>query len=176
MSKKAALIFLCCASILALLSANVAQYVFDYQPCILCFYQRKPFFVIIALSLLCLAFFKSKKAIKITYFLCIAALIINCAIAFYHVGVEHKTFRGPTVCSSEELNEIENLEELKMAFTKTKAIRCDEPSFVFLGLSMAGWNLIYCTLLIFITAISPSFFPDLSGSYKRRSNNRSAKR
>jgi hypothetical protein len=36
---------------LALIGALISQYIFDYQPCILCIYQRIPFGVIILLSL-----------------------------------------------------------------------------------------------------------------------------
>jgi len=146
-SSKNLLIFLSLAASLALILAYVAQYIFDYQPCILCFYQRKPFFAVIAFSLVGLVFSKSQKLQKIAVFLCAISLLINCAIAFYHVGVEQKFFKGPSTCSSENLEKITNLEDLKNAFAKTKAIRCDEPSFVFLKLSMAAWNFIYCLFL-----------------------------
>lgn len=150
---KSLLIFLFISSAVALISAYIAQFGFDLQPCILCLHQRKPFFAIIALTALALIFFKSEKAKKIALFFCIIFLTINAAIAAYHVGVEKKIFRGPSVCSSENLNNIENLEELKTALMHTKAIRCDEPNFIFLDLSMAAWNFIYCTILVALTLI-----------------------
>ena len=170
------LLFLLLGSISALTFAYISQYVFDYQPCILCLYQRKPFFAVIALSLISLTFLKTKKAKKISFFCCVIFLLINCCIAFYHVGVEKKIFRGPNTCSSENLNEINNLQDLEKALMKTKAIRCDQPSFVFLKLSMAAWNFIYCLALILL---SLSFYrspllvsPKL---YNKASNNQSAK-
>ena len=175
--KKEPLLFLLLSSISALTFAYISQYVFDYQPCILCFYQRKPFFAVIALSLISLTFLKTKKAKKISFFCCIIFLLINCCIAFYHVGVEKKIFRGPSTCSSENLNEIDNLQDLEKALMQTKAIRCDQPSFVFLGLSMAAWNFSYCLALILL---SLTFFRSpLSASpklYNNASNNRSIKR
>lgn len=147
------LILLALASALALTGAYISQFIFDYQPCILCLYQRKPFFAIIAATLLCLTFFKSEKSKKITFFCCLGFLLINCTIAFYHVGVEKKIFQGPTTCTSTNLNEIDNLEDLKTAIMKTKAIRCDEPSFVFLSLSMAAWNFLYCAFLVFVSLL-----------------------
>lgn len=147
-STKNLLILLAIFSIFALTLAYISQFIFDYQPCILCLYQRKPFFGIIALSLLCLTFFKSEKSKKVTLLCCLGFLLINCAISFYHVGVEKKIFRGPTTCSSHNLEGIANLEDLKAAFLRTKAIRCDEPSFMFLNLSMAAWNFIYCSFLV----------------------------
>ena len=147
-SSKNLLIFLALAASLALILAYISQYIFDYQPCILCFYQRKPFFAVIAFAIIGLFFSKSQKSQKITVFLCAISLLINCVIAFYHVGVEQKIFKGPSTCSSASLEKITNLEDLKNAFAKTKSIRCDEPSFVFLKLSMAAWNFIYCLGLL----------------------------
>ncbi|MBU6338450.1 MAG: disulfide bond formation protein B [Rickettsiales bacterium] len=144
-------LFLLISSIAALCFAYISQYVFDMQPCVLCFYQRKPFFAIIALTSLTLIFFKSEKFKKISIYLCALLLLINIGIASYHVGVENKIFKGPTTCSaSQNLNEITDLEELKIAINNTKAIKCDEPAFIFLGVSMAGWNVIYCLGLIFV--------------------------
>lgn len=152
-SIKKALLLLALASTLALTLAYISQFIFGYQPCVLCLYQRKPFFAIIAAALLCLTFFKSEKSKKITFFCCVGFLLINCAISFYHVGVEKKIFQGPTTCSSTNLDEIDNLEDLKIAMMKTKAIRCDEPSFVFLSLSMAAWNFLYCSFLVFLSLL-----------------------
>jgi disulfide bond formation protein DsbB len=146
--------FLLFYAFIALAAAYISQYFFDIQPCILCLYQRKPFFAIIALTSLALIFFKSDKSRKITVYICALLLLINATIASYHVGVEKKIFQGPSTCSSGNLNDIDDLEKLKAALSETKAIKCDTPSFVFLGISMAGWNVIYClwlfSLIIFI--------------------------
>jgi disulfide bond formation protein DsbB len=40
------------------------------------------------------------------------------------------------------------LQDLRNMIAKTKAVRCDEPSFKFLEISMAGWNVLYCLALI----------------------------
>ncbi len=142
------LILLLSASIFALVLAYIAQFIFNYQPCVLCLYQRKPFFAIIALASLALVFFKNAKGKKIAVFFCAIFLLINGAIAAYQVGVEKKIFHGPATCSSQNLDQITNLKDLEIALKKTKSIRCDEPSIVILGLSMAAWNLIYCIFLV----------------------------
>ena len=142
------LILLFAASAIALIGAYISQYFFGYEPCILCLEQRKPFFAIIATSALTLTYFKSEKSKKNALYLCTILLVINFALAIYHSGVERKIFRGPVTCSSETLNKIDNIEDLKIALSETKAIRCDEPSFLFLNLSMANWNALYCLLLV----------------------------
>lgn len=145
------LLILLLAAIGAITGAYISQYGFDFQPCILCLYQRKPFFAIIAVCAIALVFLKSPKQQKIALFLCSLLLITNIGIAGYHVGVEQKIFQGPTSCSpANNLNEITNLEELKASLKKTRAVKCDIPAFLFLGISMAGWNFIYClSLLVF---------------------------
>jgi disulfide bond formation protein DsbB len=167
-SNKYLLIFLLFAAITALILAYISQFIFDYQPCILCLYQRQPFFAVIASALLGLVFFKSEKSQKIALFFCLIFLLINCAIAFYHVGVEQKIFAGPSTCSSSNLDQIDNLEDLKTALLKTKAVRCDQPSFIFLGLSMAAWNFLYCLGLILVSAVLRWKFLAAPSSGKRR--------
>ena len=144
MNEKNSLILIFCAAFFALIFAYISQYFFDYQPCILCLYQRLPFLVICALSGFALVV---KKFRRIVLFSCLALLLINCLIAIYHVGVEQKIFVGPTTCSSANLDDFDNLEDLTRAISQTKAVRCDEPQFIFLNLSMAAWNLIYCAIL-----------------------------
>lgn len=144
------LILLLVSSSFALIGAYISQYFFDLQPCILCLYQRKPFFAIIALTATALVFFKSTKNKNISILLCALLLFLNSSIALYHTGVEKKILKGPTTCSSKNLNDINNIEELKIALNKIKAVKCDEPSFIFLTLSMASWNVIYCISLFFI--------------------------
>lgn len=150
-SLKQQIILLIFYSVLALIFAYVAQFGFDLEPCILCLHQRKAFFAIIIFGLTSLAFLKSEEAQKFTFFFCLTILLFNAGLAAYHVGVEKKIFVGPTSCTSESLNDFNNVDDLRDALAKTKAIRCDEPSFVFLGLSMAGWNFIYCLLLVVLS-------------------------
>jgi len=132
------------SSLIALISAYISQYIFGFEPCILCYHQRKPFFIIIIISLIFLAIKNLKKYQKIGAILCALAFLINAGIAFYHSGVELKIFAGPDSCSSSNFDNINDVEQLRLAMLATKAIRCDEPQFYFLNLTMANWNFIYC--------------------------------
>jgi len=155
-SHKNLLILLGLSSFSALLGAYIAQFGFNLQPCILCLHQRKPFFAIIAITLLALFIFKTSKYQRLALFACFILLISNIVIAGYHVGVEQKIFKGPTSCSaSQDLNAITNIEDLEKALSQASTVKCSEPAFIFLKISMAGWNLIYCWgLLIFCLVAS----------------------
>lgn len=138
------------ASLFALISAYISQYIFGFEPCILCYHQRKSFFIIIIISLFFLLIKKLKKYQKIGVILCALVFLINAGIAFYHSGVELKIFAGPDSCSSSNFDNIDNIEQLRIAMLATKAIRCDEPQFYFLNLTMANWNFIYCIFLLIV--------------------------
>ena len=106
---KNALVFLFTTSVLAIIAAYIAQYIFELEPCILCLYQRQPFFAVIALSSVTLVFFDKIKSQKIAVILSLFFLVINCAIALYHSAVEQKLIQGPTTCSSDALNDFNNM-------------------------------------------------------------------
>ena len=144
------LFFLIFISIFALSLAYISQYVFGLLPCKLCLYERKPFIAIIAICLLILVFFKTKKAKKLAVCLSLFFLLINASIAIYHVGVEQKIFKLSESCNS-TIENYTSMEELKKLLAHAPLARCDDPQFFFLGLSMAAWNIFYCLALFFIT-------------------------
>ena len=148
-SQKKGLALLLMASTFALVFAYILQFVFDYQPCILCLYQRLPFFIIIAVSAIGLVLFSSERFVKVVVFFCVMLLAINVGISLYHVAVEQSFVDGPATCDSpSNLTKATSPEELRKELLKTKAIRCDEPQLMFLKLSLAAWNAIYCALLV----------------------------
>ena len=144
------LFFLIFISIFALSLAYISQYFFGLLPCKLCLYERKPFIAIIAICLLILVFFKTKKAKKLAVCLSLFFLLINASIAIYHVGVEQKIFKLSESCNS-TIENYTSMEELKKLLAHAPLARCDDPQFFFLGLSMAAWNIFYCLALFFIT-------------------------
>ena len=152
LTKKNLLLFALTASSFALIVAYVSQYVFDLQPCQFCLWQRKPFFAIIILAIMFLKIPNLKKYQNLALKIIILLLLINAAISFYHTGIEQKWFKGFNSCSS-SIAQPTTLEELKTYLEKMQAVRCDKPQFVFLGLSMAAWNFIYCLLLAILIVI-----------------------
>jgi disulfide bond formation protein DsbB len=149
------LTFLLASSSLALCLAYISQYIFNYQPCILCLYQRIPFFIIVFLSAIGLAIYRKIKIAKIIFLFCLAMLFFNAIIAFYHSGVEYKIFKGFSGCNAQDLSSVKNIEELRKIIEKTNSVKCDEPQLFVLGLSMAEWNFIFCLgLFIFLNLLN----------------------
>ncbi len=148
--------FMLFTSMVAILFAYNSEYFFNFKPCNLCLQERKPFFVMLFLLLFSSIFlnlFKVKKMARVkherrVFFICIAALLINCAISFYHVGVEKKIFEEPNSCSSKQLNQYDNIDDLKNAVADAKLAKCSDPTYILPFLSMAMLNFIYCLLMV----------------------------
>ncbi|MDF2366306.1 disulfide bond formation protein B [Sneathiella sp.] len=128
------------ASIAALGTAFVAQYVFDLWPCVLCLYQRWPYAAVIAISLAGLAL---HKRVGTTPFLLLCALgfAVTAAIAGYHVGVEQGWWEGTAECVGDTAK-ASSLQDLKAKIMSTPIVRCDEVAWSLFGISMAGYNVI----------------------------------
>jgi disulfide bond formation protein DsbB len=61
-------------------------------------------------------------------------------LAAYHAGVEWKFWPGPQECTGGHVRlTIADMNRF-LKGGATNVPRCDKPAFVFLGLSMAGWN------------------------------------
>jgi disulfide bond formation protein DsbB len=151
-SHKLILSFLLLTSLFALLSAYISQYIFGLQPCILCIYQRIPFFVVIFLTIFAIFIIKDIKWRKLIIKLSLATLLFNTFLAIYHVGVEQGFFIFDKCADT--ITNTSNLEELKRQIMATKAVRCDEPQFYLFGITMAGYNIIYCLGIIILSILT----------------------
>ena len=115
--------------------ALFSQYVQGYHPCEMCIYQRWGY---VGAILFCIASLKYRKLFKLS----LLFLVLTCATAFFHVGLEQKWWEGFSTCSG-AAEKGASLEELKNMILAAPAVKCDEISWTFLSLSMAAWNAIY---------------------------------
>jgi disulfide bond formation protein DsbB len=133
-------------SFAALAFAYTTQYVFNHQPCPLCLWQRKPYFLAILFGLL--AFTTKKEKL----FLSLAGLsfMTGAVIAGFHTGVEQAWWKGLDSCSDTSLPEGVSLEEMQKYLMNRPIVRCDVPGWVFLGISMTAYNfMLSWTLALF---------------------------
>ncbi len=136
------------ASASALAGAYISQYGFGFQPCNLCYYQRVPYWSIIGISVVALLLREKRALLLFFIFTCVIAFAVEGGIAFFHVGVEQKWWEGLDTCGGGDIPM--TMEALRAKIADAPLARCDDPAFLFLGLTMAAWNVVYSAgLLLF---------------------------
>ena len=126
-----------------LVVAYVSEYFFDKYPCHLCLLQRYPYMVVMGVAVLVLLVHKNMKAVRMLVALALLACVVDAGIAAYHVGVEQKWITGPEGCTTGGGGGAQSLDALRAQILGTAVVMCDNPSAMFLGVSMAGWNVLY---------------------------------
>jgi disulfide bond formation protein DsbB len=127
-----------------LMGAWFFQLVLDIRPCPLCLEQRYAYYLAVPLGAL-LAWAAARNAprgvlVAGLALLALAALA-NAFLGGYHAGVEWGFWPGPTECSGPVLD-LGKAGSLFDNLDKVKVIRCDQVQWRFLGLSLAGYNVL----------------------------------
>ena len=123
-------------------SAYSAQYIGGLRPCILCLYERIPWFIAGGLMLITILMQFSGPARRGILLITALVLLAGAGLAGYHVGVEQGIFQPPTTCSATTTPS--TLNELKALLETSMAPRCDEISWELFGISLPGYNAIAC--------------------------------
>jgi disulfide bond formation protein DsbB len=138
-----------------LLGALYFQFVLKLAPCPLCLEQRLPYHIVIPLSLLMTiaAIVRAPRALLVVGFLAImAAMLCSAALGAYHAGVEWHWWPGPTECSG-PISDFTVKGPLLDQLQSIYVVRCDEPAWRFLGLSLAGYNALMSLVIAAIAAV-----------------------
>jgi disulfide bond formation protein DsbB len=133
-------IFVLLASIIVLGAALLSQYWGGLAPCELCLKERWAWTAAIVVSFVAVTTGTSSALGRVAWLL-VAVFAAGSALAFYHVGVEHHWFPGPSACTA-PLGAATTVEALKAQILHQQPVRCDEPAWSLWGISLAGWNLI----------------------------------
>jgi disulfide bond formation protein DsbB len=119
------------------------QYVLEIKPCPLCLEQRYAYYLVIPLAAL-IAWSRTRgpNARLAILGLCIVALAMaaNAVLGSYHSGVEWGFWQGPTDCSGAP--NLSTGGSLLSKLNDVRVVRCDEVQWRFLGLSLAGYNVL----------------------------------
>lgn len=135
-----------------ILTALAFEHIGGYAPCPLCLMQRYAYYAAIPLLFVAMAVASELPRLAAGIFGIVAlAFLSNAALAVYHAGAEWKFWPGPDTCATAQSLPT-NASDLLGSLAQTQVVRCDEPAFVFLGLSMAGWNVI-ASLFVFALAL-----------------------
>ena len=88
----------------------------------------------------------SRKVMTLALLAIAAAMLWNAGLGTYHSGVEWHWWPGPQDCSGAVPN-FSAGGSLLDQINKTRVVRCDEAAWRFLGLSLAGYNVLVSLFL-----------------------------
>ncbi|MBI3504873.1 MAG: disulfide bond formation protein B [Proteobacteria bacterium] len=128
------------------------QHLGGLAPCVLCYWQRYPYWVAIPLAALAGIYAGDRRPLAAGLLaLAALALVGDAAIAAFHVGVEHKWWEGTAECGGTRPMS-GSLEELRARLLAAPLVRCDEPAWTLFGISMAGYNFLAALALAALAA------------------------
>jgi disulfide bond formation protein DsbB len=119
-----------------LLGALAFQFIGQMPPCKLCYWQRYPHVIAIAIGAIALV-----TGWRLLAWLCAIAAFASAAVGAYHTGVERGWWEGPSTCTSGPVGGLSG-EDLMAQIMAAPLVRCDEVPWEFFTLSMASWNML----------------------------------
>ena len=143
-------ILILAVSLISIIMALIAEFVFNLQPCELCLKQRHPYYFMILISIF--IFFIPLSLKFFGYLLIQISSIYGLFYAIWHVGVENNLLSGPSGCSA-GLDLSKNTTSLKEQILSKQVISCDEVIWSFFGISAASINTIVLLFIFIINAI-----------------------
>lgn len=125
------------------------EYLGGLIPCTMCIWQRWPHAIIIVAALIGL------RGITPATMMGIIAITaaVSIGLGGYHAGVEWHLWQGPGGCTA-SLETNMAVTDLVDQLLATPVVRCDEVAWSFLGISMAGWNLIFSMDILLIALLA----------------------
>jgi len=130
-------------NILVILSALFIEFFLKVKPCILCIYQRYPYYIITSLSLI---YFLKKDLKIILILLIILTSLASITLSTYHVGIETGLIEETTSCKTSLNNNLSKDAILKQ-LESNLASSCKEVNFKLFGFSLASINIILSLIL-----------------------------
>jgi disulfide bond formation protein DsbB len=123
-------------------SAHAFETFGKLAPCLLCLKQREAYWLTGTVALVAIVLTRTAWADKVRKPLILLlglGFLYGAGLAAYHAGAEWKWWPGPAACGGGGAAAADDLVAM-LKGGKIAAPSCDKAVWVFLGLSMAGWN------------------------------------
>lgn len=124
-------------SAVLLLGALAFQHVAGLPPCEMCIWQRWPHLAAVLIGVV--AWLRPSE--RFWAALGGVAALATAGIGLFHTGVERQWWEGVTSCSGGNIGKL-STGQLLDQIMNAPLVRCDQPAWEMLGLSMASWNAI----------------------------------
>ncbi len=123
---------------IAIGTALYFEHVLNYQPCALCYEERIPYYILIAIS--AVALLTDRLIGKILIISLGVLMLFSSLYGAYHAGVEWGFWAGPASCTG--TSNITAEMDLLALVQDVKIVPCDIANWRMFGLSFAGYNAI----------------------------------
>lgn len=135
-------------SVGALATALIAQYAFGFEPCLLCQYQRIPYWTVAGICLieLCVPGIDRKGVAGLVAFV----FACGSVLALYHVGVERHWWQAGACAANGAVSF--NFNDFSTTPVKPILKSCDSVDWTLFGLSMATYNVAVSAFLALAAA------------------------
>ncbi len=146
-------------AIIVLATATIAGAWFfqslGYIPCELCYKERIPYYVGIALAALTLVpVRRGGKNLTAAIFALISLIFaVGAVLGVYHSGVEFHLWPGPNDCTG-PLDHVGSVSDFLKQLKTVKVVRCDEVELRVFGVSLAVWNAAIAAFLAGLSALA----------------------
>ena len=138
-------------SAIILLIVYYLEFFLGVEPCKLCVYQRFPYFITILLSIFFLLI-KNQRFKKLTFLFYVLIFSSSLIMSLHHFGIEKSLWNALTGC--ETITKIlPNSTNLKEYLLNKDYVSCSDVSFKFLGVSLAGYNVVISFILLSFSTI-----------------------
>lgn len=141
-------------SMAAIATAWGFELIGGYAPCPLCLAQRLPYYVAMPVGAFAILFAAWRWTLLARLMLVVVAvaMLYTGGLGVYQAGAEWGFWAGPVDCAGGGAR-VEDAASMLDVLAKTRVTSCVEPSFRFLSLSFAGWNVV-AALAIFVIAMA----------------------
>jgi disulfide bond formation protein DsbB len=120
--------------------ALVFEHGFGLRPCKLCLQQRIPYYGAIGLAALGIVLPMGWQRVALAALTLL--FLVSAGMGVYHAGVEWGFFAGPSDCGGAGAAPAGSMNDFLNQLQNTRVVSCTEAAWRFLGLSLAGWNVL----------------------------------
>jgi disulfide bond formation protein DsbB len=127
-------------------------------PCTLCLREREIYWAALAIAAVATLLAATPlrvNARRLANVLLVLAFTYSALVAGYHAGAEWKWWPGPTTCSGGGGARVDAAALTALLNGARSAMpACDKAAWIFLGISMAGWNAVISAALAAASALA----------------------
>jgi disulfide bond formation protein DsbB len=128
------------AAAATIVGALAFEHVFGLAPCPLCLRQRLPYYAAIPLALLAAAL--PVRWTRLALLVLALIFLVSAGLGLHHAGVEWGWWAGPSDCAGAPGPAPGGMGDFLNQLQRTRVVSCTDAAWRFLGLSLAGWNVL----------------------------------